>query len=606
MTVKSSPTGSLPEPVAIIGMSCRVPGAEGPRELWDLLLAGRSVIGPAPPERFVDLDTGGAAAPRAGLLEDLAGFDAAFFGLSRRMAAWADPQQRMLLELAWQALEDAALDVEGLRGRPVSVVTGACMTEYRERMISAGAHDPAAFTGTLNAFLANLISYHFDFTGPSYAVDSACSSGLTAVHLAVQGLRSGDCDIALAAAANVLCHGFYSSNAYRAGVLSPTGASVPFAAARDGYIRGEGGACVVLKRLRDAERDGDPVHAVIRDVAVSHDGRSGGLTSTHAATQTELLRRVARRSGTPLGSLGHFEAHGPGTGGDSVEIQALRRAMAGLRRASGPGGSLWLGSVKSNIGHLEAAAGLVSLVKSALVVRSGVIPPIAGLRGPHPDVAAAAPLVRPALTAVPWETQDRRHSRRAAVNSFGVGGALAHALIESCASEPTAPAPAPRTLQTPLPLAVPVSAASEWSLRELAEALFALLQGPDAPDFPSVVHTLRRARVPLARRRVLIASDAAQLAAGLRALAEGGTSAYLASPDGSAAGLPPCDGAREVPRWLAGERPRWPDVPSVPAPRRVHLVPYPFQRVRCWFEPAGPGAPRGERGLPTYVTSEKG
>lgn len=543
------------------------------------------MVRPVPAQRIPSVDPGRVNIDQlhAALLDDIAEFDAAFFGVSRRMAAWMDPHQRMLLELTWHALESAAIDPERLCGLPVAVFAAAPMSDYRERMVQASMVDSAAFPGTLITFTANRISYQYDWTGPSYAIDSACSSGLSVLAPAVQGLRTGEFPLAAVMAANLTCNGFYTSSAIQAGAMSPTGRSIPFSTQRDGYIRGEGGACLLLKRLDDAEADGDPVLAVIRGVGVAHNGRAGGLTGTDAETQARLIMRTARAAHLPVSAIGYVEAHGTGTGGDLAEVEGVVQALAEEASAertavAGPRGRLWIGSIKSNIGHLETAAGLLGVVKAVLILRHGLIPPIAGLDHVDPAIALGEAPVAVADRPIPWPAGSAL--RRIGVNSFGIGGSMAHALIEEApATRPTTPTPG--TLPP-----IPLSAADQAGLSALAARYAAMLVAGDAPGTASIAWTLAAGRAALGTRRVLLAENGDQLLAALAAVASGMPHARVATPDDQ---LPlenvPDQAAGDAADWLAGAsvdwREHWPR--PWPTTRYPYLPGYPFQRRPHWF-----------------------
>ncbi|MEU3520611.1 beta-ketoacyl synthase N-terminal-like domain-containing protein [Streptomyces sp. NPDC006654] len=573
------------QPVAVIGLACRTAGADDPQALWRALAGGQRLIAPVPEGRLPGVDPGlvDTQPLQAALLDDIAGFDAAFFGISRRMAAWMDPHQRMLLELTWHALESAAISSEEVRGLPVAVFAAAPMSDYRERMVQAEVVDSAAFPGTLITFTANRISYQFDWTGPSYAIDSACSSGLSVLAPAVQGLRSGEFPIAAVMAANVSCNGFYTSSALQAGALSPSGASVPFSERRDGYIRGEGGACLLLKRLSDAQRDGDPIHAVIREVGVAHNGRAGGLTGSDARAQSQLFLHTARKAGIPLSSVGYIEAHGTGTGGDLAETRAVADALdTALEETqgavAGPEGKLWIGSAKSNIGHLETAAGLLGLVKAVLILQHDLIPPVAALTAPDPAFTFGGTPIAFADHPVPWPRGEA--VRRIAVNSFGVGGALAHALVE----EAPAPAVADTVSTSPAAAVLPLSAANKKALSALAAGYLQALGQAGAPEWASVAWTAQTGRTPLRKRRVLTAAEPSELLAALAALAAGQSHDHLASPDsrGPLSSLAPAV-ARSADEWLDGMAVDWAKHWPQPLRRLPNLPAYPFQRTSHWF-----------------------
>ncbi|MEV8504785.1 beta-ketoacyl synthase N-terminal-like domain-containing protein [Actinoplanes sp. NPDC051475] len=546
---------TTPPPVAVIGMSCRVAGAETPAELWRLVDAGERRFTEVPPGRWPGLDRSLAATARAALLERIDDFDARFFGIAPRMAAWLDPQHRMLLELAQHAVENAGYDPVRLRDAPIAVFAGAFMSDYDQLINLAGRADSAALPGTLMAFLANRVSYQFAWTGPSLVIDSACSSGLAALGIAVRGLQAGEYPMALVGAANVINAGFYANNAYRGGALSPTGESVPFSASRDGYVRGEGGACVLLKPLDAALADGDPVHAVIRAVGTAHKGRAGGLTGSDAAAQEALWRRTAAAAGIRVCDIGFLEAHGTGTpGGDGVELQALAQALD-----QGPQGRVRVGSVKANIGHLEAASGLIGMVKTALVLRHGRIPGVAGLGDADPALPTGGGRIEVSADGVAWPGGPGL--RRAAVNSFGLGGTISQVILEE---PPVRRLPPPATQE---PVLVPLSAGTPEGLAAQARRLLLDLDDEPATDPAAVAWTLRHGRPARAERLLLCVRDTATLRAGLRG--------YLAGT-GHPAVVTGADGDWEE---LWGDR-------SVPP--RVALSGSVFDRKRHWFDENAP------------------
>ncbi|MDX3763528.1 polyketide synthase [Streptomyces sp. AK02-04a] len=582
---------SVDVPVAVIGFSCRVAGADGADQFWEVLSSGRRLTRPVPSDRLTGLDAGAVEveAVHAALLDRIDLFDAEFFGISRRMSAWMDPQQRMLLELSWQALEHAGVAPERLRSRAVGCFAAAWVSEYRERMVREGRNDAMAAIGTLPAFLANRISYHYDWRGPSMTVDTACSAGLNAVVLAVRSLQTGDCDVALAAAANVLCAGFISGTGYRSGLLSRTGRSVPFGAEADGYIRGEGGVCVLLKRLADALEDGDPIHAVVRGSVAAHDGSAGGLTGPDARSQTAMILAACRRAGITADSIGYLEAHGPGTAtGDPIELRGVADALAPLcpsAKGAGPQGRLWVGSAKGNVGHLEAAAGLVGLVKAVLTLQRGVICPIPGLSGadqqrvPDPRIALAA-------SGVAWPRG--AEPRRALVNSFGLGGSNAHLVLEESPSLPVRVAPA----TSRRPFALPVSARTPRDLRCLAGRLAPALAS-DGMNIGAASRTLQEGREPFRYRALVVADSITEVAAAFTALEAGDKHRAIvddSSPDPLKAVSPK---AREAAlAWCRGEPGDWGSwwPHSLPMPRRISLPSHPFHPRSHWFAPNPPTA----------------
>ncbi len=356
------------EPIAIIGMGCRFPGgADTPEQFWKLLRDGGDGITPAPAERWGAAELARLQAAGlgnicwGGFLSQVDQFDPTFFGLSGREAAGMDPQQRLLLEVAWEALEVAGLAADRLAGSATGVFIGICSSEYalyhfadREQI------DPYASTGTAYSLVANRLSYLLDFQGPSIAIDTACSSSLVAMHLACQSLRSNECSLALAGGVNLILFSEGSISLAKWGMLAADGRCKTFDAAADGYVRGEGCGVVVLKRLSDALRDGDSIQALIRGSAVNQDGRSAGLTAPILLAQQAVLRQALAGARMKAAQVGYVEAHGTGTPlGDPIEVEALTAVYGAPRPDGAP---CLLGSVKANIGHTEAAAGVAGLI----------------------------------------------------------------------------------------------------------------------------------------------------------------------------------------------------------------------------------------------------
>ncbi|WP_410565507.1 beta-ketoacyl synthase N-terminal-like domain-containing protein [Amycolatopsis sp. cmx-4-61] len=413
------------DPVAVVGLGCRFPGADGPEEFWDLLHTGRDAVRTAPPGRW-DAD---AAPVLGGFLDDVAGFDAEHFGITPREAAAMDPQQRMLLEVTWAALEHAGIAPSSLRGSRTGVFTGIATHDYGHLTMTGGAPDLWTATGAAGSIAANRLSYVYDLRGPSMAVDTACSSSLVAVHHAVRALRDGDADLALAAGVNLMLLPGPTAAFAAAGLLAADGRCKTFSADADGIARAEGCGVVVLKRLADAEYDGDRVLAVIRASAVNSDGRSNGLAAPNPRAQQEMLREAYR--GLDPSTVDYVEAHGTGTLlGDPIEAGALG-AVLGTGRA--PEAPLLIGSVKTNIAHAEAAAGIAGLIKVVLALQHGSLPPQLHFGEPNPHIAFGSL----GLKVVTEPTQWPRHTGRATagVSAFGFGGTNAHVVLE----EPAAP-----------------------------------------------------------------------------------------------------------------------------------------------------------------------
>ena len=516
---------------AVIGMACSFPGAEGPDDFWDLLERGECAVTELPPERLAGPAPKAAresAAPvrhRAGLLAEPDAFDAEFFGIPLRQARSMDPQQRLLLELSRHALEDAGLLPEHLAGSRTGVFVGASSYDFREHTVAAGGADGYATLGTFPTFLANRISYHYDLTGPSITVDTACSASLTALALAVAAIERGECETALVGGVNLLGNGFNQDAFQQAGMLSPQGLSRAFDAGADGYVRGEGAAWLVLKAHRRAEADGDPLLAVVRSATANHGGRASGPTAPNPRAQTALIREGLKQAGLSGRDLGYVEAHGTGTPlGDPIEMEALRAALdpgepdgAGRARAAGPGGVLRVGSVKANIGHLEAAAGIAGVVKVLLSMRHETIPGTPHFSRLNPAIDLSGTALTIADRAVPWLSPET--PRRAAVSSFGIGGANAHVVLEQ--AEPARAA----THSGPGAWLLPLSVAGMKALPALARRLLAHLDRTEARGRPVVLAewawTLQTGRQTQPVRRLLTVRDRTELRAALKALAEG-------------------------------------------------------------------------------------
>ncbi len=421
------------EPIAIVGIGCRFPGADGPEEFWRLLSGGADATSDVPADRW-DVDAfynpdpsvpGTAVTRRGGFLGQVDQFDFQFFGISPRESAQMDPQQRLLLEVAWEALEDAGQVPDELAGSRTGVFVGISTNDYG--FLRLGQPQLVdAYTGTGNALsiAANRLSYTFDFHGPSMSIDTACSSSLVAVDLACRSLRDGECSMALAAGVNVILSPALAINFSKARVMAPDGRCKTFDADADGYVRGEGAGVVVLKPLSRALEDNDPVYAVIRGSATNSDGRTNGLIAPSGRAQEHVVAEAFRRAGLPAGAVQYVEAHGTGTSiGDAIEANALGTALAEGR----PEGSrCLLGSVKTNIGHLEAAAGIAGLIKVALSLQHREIPASLNYTEPNPHIGFDRLPLEVVQKLTPWPSGSRAI---AGVSSFGFGGTNAHVVL---------------------------------------------------------------------------------------------------------------------------------------------------------------------------------
>lgn len=499
------------EPIAIVGMACRFPGgAEDPDRFWSLLAAGADAIVETPPARVPVADDGPRRANRrAGLLAGpIDMLDADFFGIAPREAAAMDPQQRLILEVAWEAMEDAAL-APGARESRAGVFLGVSWQEYQRAITpdwvrSVDAH---TLTGTMPSIVAGRVSYLLGLRGPAVAIDTACSSSLVAVHQAVTSLRAGECEVALAGGVNLLQSELTTEALARMGALSPDGHCRPFDAAANGYVRGEGAGVVVLKRLSAAVADGDDIRAVIRGSAVNHDGRSLGLTAPNPVAQTELVRTALADAGCTAEQIGYLEAHGTGTPlGDPIEIEALAQVFP----ARPDGSVVRIGSVKAQIGHLEAAAGIAGLIKTVLMFERGMIPRQPGFDTINPRIILAGSAFEIAREDVPWPSG--AVPRRAGVSSFGFAGTNAHVVLEEAPALPDVAAVPER------PELLVLSARTESALAASAQRYRARLVSGGLP-LPEVAATAALGRQHFSRRRVVVARSVREAADALGAVA---------------------------------------------------------------------------------------
>ncbi len=429
--------GAIPnrDPLAIVGLACRFPGAADPTALWEMLLSGGEAVRPMPGSRRRGYfpAPGESEAPRAGWLEEVDTFDAEFFAISPREAVAIDPQQRLALELACEAFHDAGLPLTNLRGSRTGVFLGISTGDYGQRQLQLNTADVHANTGSALSIAANRISYALDLRGPSLAVDTACSSSLAAIHLACRALAAGECELAIAGGVSLLLNGRITANLAAAGFMAADGRCKAFDAAADGYVRGEGAGLVVLRPLSAAREAGDRIYAVIRGTAMTQDGRSNGLTAPSREAQVAVLRSARAAAGVTAEEIDYLETHGTGTVlGDAVEARALGESFG---ESLGESGGLnrnqpWLiGSVKTNLGHLEAAAGVAGLMKTALAIYHGTLPPSLHFHEPNPHIPFEELRLQVVQEATPWPERD--HPRRAGVSSFGFGGTNVHAVLEA-------------------------------------------------------------------------------------------------------------------------------------------------------------------------------
>ncbi|TDD87523.1 type I polyketide synthase [Actinomadura rubrisoli] len=511
------------EPVAVIGIGCRFPGGDrdltGPEDYWRFLTGRGDAIREVPDGRWEPFDDGspevGDLLERTtrlgGFLDDVAGFDARFFGITPREAAVMDPQQRLVLEVAWEAFEHAGIGPASLRGSRTGVFVGVSAPEYAAFTASDLASlEPFTATGAALSIIAGRLSYLLDLRGPSMIVDTACSSSLVSTHLAVQALRRGDADVALAGGVNLLLSPTVTMTFDLAGGTAADGRCKPFDASADGMVRAEGCGAVVLRRLSDAVRDGDRVLAVVRGSGVNSDGRSNGLVAPNSDAQRTLLRDVYATAGVDTREVDYIEAHGTGTLlGDPIEAKAVGEVLGAGRE---PGEPLLLGSAKSNLGHMESAAGVAGLIKAVLALHHQVIPPSAHYKEPNPHIPFEELRLAVVADETPWPK--RSHPARAGVSGFGFGGTNAHVLLEEAPAQET-------VVHSAVVRTFPLSDIGDDRIRDYAALLACWLPGRDDVKLADLARTLHGRRGRGRARAAVAARDRAGLVEGLTALAEG-------------------------------------------------------------------------------------
>ncbi|MCA1227838.1 SDR family NAD(P)-dependent oxidoreductase, partial [Saccharopolyspora sp. 6M] len=568
------------EAIAVVGMAARYADAEDPHALWDHLVAGADLLEPV-----TRWQLGPEITCRSGsFLRGIDRFDPVFFAMSGVEATYTDPQQRIFLEQCWNALEDGGYTGERLRERNCGVYVGCYTGDYHDHLDDA---PPAqALWGTMGSVVASRIAYQLDLRGPALTTDTSCSSSLVALHLACRDLRSGATDLAISGGVFVQTTPRLYRSASRAGMLSPTGRCHGFDARADGFVPGEGAGAVLLKRLADAERDGDHVYGLIRATGVNQDGTTNGLTAPSAASQERLLREVHTAAGVEPGGIQLVEAHGTGTQlGDPIEFRALSRAFAGA-----PAGSASLGTIKNNLGHTQFAAGIAGVLKSLLALRHRRIPGWPGFGEPNAALALDGSPFRIDRHTRDWP-EPASGPRRAAVSSFGASGTNAHVVLEEHRGGPVAAIPGEHAFL--------LSARTPAALREVVRRLLAHLNREPGLPTGVVAHSLAAGRAHFPHRLATTAADLPALAERLRGWLDGTAGPEVLTGE-TAADPRPADGDRALaPQELArayvrGEVDRFSASFPAAARRQVPLPTYPFERQRYWIErPAatGLGAP---------------
>ena len=577
----ASPPGTPTEAhFALVGMGCRFPGAQDTTAYWERMLDSASAITEIPESRWHNADyydphpgTPGKTSARFGaFIDGVDRFDHAFFNISRREALRIDPAQRLLLETAWTALEDAAVPTGSLAGSRTGVFIGISGSEYLSGPEATTHIDAYRGPGAALSIAANRISYALDLRGPSVAVDTACASSLSALHLACQAMAAGECDAALVGGVNLMLRPETSIALAQEHMLSPDREPRPFDARANGYVRGEGCGVVFLKPLAAAQAAGDRIHAVVRGVATGHMGRGNGLGAPNAAALGRVIAEAHTRAGSTPSRMGYVEMQATAMPlGDAIEVNALKAQF----RDAGPEDTCVMGTAKVHIGHGEAASGIAGLIRAVLCLRHGIIPAHRGLEQCNPEIGLEGTSLRIASSPTPWPRTAR--PRIAGVTAFGFGGTCAHAVLEEAptAGEPTVNTTAEHERAWARQL-LTISAKTPEALRQLAAAYAALLRAPDAPGLAGVCFTANTGRTHFAVRLALFASDATAMAARLQAYAEGETPTRAEE-------VPPA--AREIMTdYLAGENVDWPTLYDGLGCRKVTLPHYPFARERCWLD----------------------
>ena len=510
------------EPIAVVGLGCRLPAADGPDAFWELLSEGRDAITEVPRERW-NIDalydpqpgTPGKVYSRCGgFLNNVESFDAAFFGISAREAATVDPQQRLLLEVTWEALEHAGIAPSSLKATPTGVFVGVTASDYACLQLEQNKlpDDPYFNTGAALNACAGRVSYVLGLQGPSMAIDTACSSSLTAIHLACSSLRNRECETALAGGVNLILAIWPNVTLAAAQMVAPDGRCKTFDASADGYVRGEGCGIVVLRRLSDAVKAGDRILALIRGTAINQDGASSGFSVPNGIAQQALIRRTLEVAGVEPAEIDYVESHGTGTAlGDPIEAGALGAVLGRDTAREQP---LWVGSVKSNIGHLESAAGVTGLIKLVLAMCHDQIPPTLHINQPNPKIDWDGMNLRPARESVDWPRGSRR--RVAALSSFGVSGSNAHLILEEAPSVSVAQPDRERQSHV-----LTLSAKTQTALVELAATYEEFLVGQPDDAIADICYTANCGRSHFKHRAAICASHIEDLRAGLAGIRNG-------------------------------------------------------------------------------------
>ncbi|HLP87798.1 MAG TPA: type I polyketide synthase [Nostocaceae cyanobacterium] len=586
------------ESIAIVGVGCRFPQGKNPQSFWHLLRYGGDAIAPIPPERW-DIDTFYHPQPKirgkmntrwGGFLEEVDRFDADFFGMSAEEVQHTDPQQRLFLEVAWESLENAGIAPTSLAGSQTGVFVGLCTVDYHRLLyknFSCIGRDSGI--GTTPCITANRLSYFLDLRGPSISVDAACSSSLVAVHLACQSLRTGESNLCLAAGVNLILAPDSTISSSQTGLLSNQGHCKTFDAEADGYVRGEGCGVVVLKRLSDAVRDGDNILSLIRGSAVNQDGLSNSLTAPNGLAQQALIRQALKNSNIEPSEISYIEAHAVGTAiGDAIEFKALKTVLMEGRAPDQPCG---IGSVKPNIGHLEAASGIAALIKVVLSLQHEEIPPHIHLTQLNPYIELEkTPFFIP-TTLQKWPRNQK--TRFAGISTLGFGGTNAHVVLEEAPSNFRLNPP---SIQQTKHL-ITLTAKNNVALRELAQRYIEFLASHPQVCLADVGFTTNTGRTHFSDRLCIITESISQLCQQLKAFIVGEENIQIfqgqvkgrkqpqipskITPPPEIDSLPTLENLAEL--FIQGASIDWTNFTQYSFCRPIQLPNYPFQRKRYWL-----------------------
>ncbi|MCX7293777.1 SDR family NAD(P)-dependent oxidoreductase, partial [Janthinobacterium sp.] len=574
--------------VAIIGMSGRFPGASDAAQLWRNLLAGVNSIGPLPAGR----QAGSASAPAGGYLPDVACFDSLLFGIAPVEARTLDPQERLLLEEVWAALEDAGYTAPGLAatGGRVGVYVGAMWNDYQSIGLDTWRATGVAEECSHHASLANRISHVFDFSGPSVATNTSCASGITALHLASESIRRGECDAAIVGGVNLLGHPYHGQLLSSLGLLSSDGCARPMSAEASGWAPGEGVGVVVLKSLRSAERDGDHIHAILHASYIGHSGKSMRYGAPNALRQAGHLRQLLANAALAPADIGYIEAAAPGSIlADAAELNAINEVFGTADRPH----PCFVGSVKGNIGHLESASGMSQLAKVVLQLRHHRLAPVLNSEPRNPLIALDERTLSVVTAPTPWPADAAGVPRYALINSIGAAGSVGHLIVAEYIPPMHMP---PKTLPGSRHLVV-LSAATAEQLQVRVRRLLDFLAAHADTSIADLAYTLRSGRVAMTARLALVADSVAALCDRLQALLAAGAAPGvwrgMEQDDGPAQTLAGSDDPERVAAaWVQGHAVDWHRFDR-PGQRRIALPVYPFEAVRHWLDGSPVAAPAG-------------